>query len=196
MTARLDQLDDIVRRFDLNEQPFYRDWRNGTLSVERLAEYAREWAPFIGVVDRGWERIGHPRYAAEEREHDELWQIFRSSLGDGAAGEIQRPQSKTLLAVGEQAFASVPETLGASTALRCSSRRRPRASSPDCASTTPERSAPMGSGTSWSTRSRPTSPRCWPLASRGSPTGSSPEPRRPARFSAAAWGGLDGVYYT
>jgi len=113
VSARIAELDEIVRRFDLNEHPFYRDWRAGTLPIEQLAEYAREWAPFIGVVHRGWERIGEPEYAAEEREHDALWQTFRSSLGDGAAGEMQRPQSKTLLAVGEQAFALLPETLGA-----------------------------------------------------------------------------------
>lgn len=111
MSSRIAELDAIVRQFDLNEHPFYQEWRAGTLPVERLAEYADEWAPFIGVVDRGWERIGYPEYAAEEREHDELWAAFRSALG--AAGAMRRPQSRTLLAVGEQAFASVPEALGA-----------------------------------------------------------------------------------
>jgi len=111
MSSRIDELDAIVRQFDLNEHPFYAEWRAGTLPVERLAEYADEWAPFIGVVDAGWDRIGYPDYAAEEREHDELWQAFRGALG--ADREMHRPQSKTLLAVGEQAFASVPEALGA-----------------------------------------------------------------------------------
>ena len=111
MSSRIDELDAIVRQFDLNEHPFYAEWRAGTLPVERLAEYADEWAPFIGVVDAGWDRIGYPEYAAEEREHDELWQAFRAALG--ARSQMHRPQSKTLLAVGEQAFASVPEALGA-----------------------------------------------------------------------------------
>ena len=109
--SRIDQLDEIVRRFDLNAHPFYADWRAGTLPVERLADYATEWAPFIAVVDRGWERIGEPEYAAEEREHDELWNRFRAALG--ATGEMRRPQSRTLLGVGQNAFASVPEALGA-----------------------------------------------------------------------------------
>ena len=52
-----------------------------------------------------------PTYAAEEREHDALWARFRAALG--ATSEMGLPQSKTLLAVGEQAFASVPEALGA-----------------------------------------------------------------------------------
>jgi pyrroloquinoline quinone (PQQ) biosynthesis protein C len=110
-SKRLEALDDIVRRFDLNEHPFYRDWRDGRLPIERLAQYADEWAPFIGVIDRGWDRIGFPEYAVEEREHDLLWGRFRAALG--ASGEMRRPQSRTLLAVGENAFASVPEALGA-----------------------------------------------------------------------------------
>ena len=111
MSSRIDELDAIVRRFDLNDHPFYTEWRAGTLPVERLAEYADEWAPFIGAVDAGWDRIGYPAYAAEEREHDELWSRFRGALG--ATCEMRRPQSRTLLAVGENAFASVPESLGA-----------------------------------------------------------------------------------
>ena len=111
MSTRISELDAIVRQFDLNEHPFYTEWRAGTLPIERLSEYADEWAPFIGIVDAGWERIGYPEYAAEEREHDALWSRFRAALA--ADGAITRPQSRTLLAVGENAFASVPEALGA-----------------------------------------------------------------------------------
>ncbi|MBA2632490.1 MAG: hypothetical protein H0U86_05760 [Chloroflexi bacterium] len=111
MSTRIDELDAIVRQFDLNEHPFYTEWRAGTLPVGRLAEYADEWAPFIGAVDAGWERIGYPEYAAEEREHDALWSRFRTALN--ATSDMRRPQSRTLLAVGENAFASVPEALGA-----------------------------------------------------------------------------------
>jgi pyrroloquinoline-quinone synthase len=110
MSSRIDELDAIVRQFDLNEHPFYTEWRAGTLPIQRLVEYADEWAPFIGAVDAGWERIGYPEYAAEEREHDELWSRFRAALN--ASGEMHRPQSKTLLAVGENAFAAIPEALG------------------------------------------------------------------------------------
>ena len=111
MSSRIDELDAIVRQFDLNEHPFYTEWRAGTLPVERLAEYADEWAPFIGAVDAGWERIGYPAYAAEEREHDELW----TPLPRGARRDRRDATAAvtTLLAVGENAFASVPEALGA-----------------------------------------------------------------------------------
>jgi pyrroloquinoline-quinone synthase len=111
MSSRIDELDAIVRQFDLNAHPFYQAWRAGTLPIERLREYATEWAPFIGVLDRGWDRVGEPAYADEEREHDALWSHFRASLG--STGAMSRPQSATLLDVGKHAFASVPETLGA-----------------------------------------------------------------------------------
>lgn len=113
MSRRIDELDEIVRQFDLNEHPFYQAWRAGSLPTERLAAYAAEWAPFIGMLDRGWNRIGEPAYAQEEREHDELWARFRAALGATAAGEMQQPQSRILAAVGENAFTSVPEALGA-----------------------------------------------------------------------------------
>ena len=38
MSSRIDELDAIVRESDLNEHPFYTEWRAGTLPVERLAE--------------------------------------------------------------------------------------------------------------------------------------------------------------
>jgi pyrroloquinoline-quinone synthase len=111
MSRRIDELDEIVGQFDLNQHPFYQEWRAGTLPVERLREYAAEWAPFIAAIDAGWDRIGYPAYAAEEREHDALWSRFRAALG--ASAEMRRPHSATLLAVGQNAFASVPESLGA-----------------------------------------------------------------------------------
>ena len=60
MSRRIDELDEIVRQWDLNAHPFYQAWRAGTLPVERLAAYAAEWAPFIGMLDQGWDRIGEP----------------------------------------------------------------------------------------------------------------------------------------
>jgi pyrroloquinoline-quinone synthase len=111
MSRRIEELDAIVRQFDLNAHPFYVAWRAGELPIERLREYATEWAPFIAALDRGWDRIGEPSYAAEERAHDVLWSAFRASLG--SSGEMARPQSATLVAVGDNAFAAVPEALGA-----------------------------------------------------------------------------------
>ena len=38
MSTRIDELDEIVGQFDLNEHPFYQSWRAGTLPIERLSE--------------------------------------------------------------------------------------------------------------------------------------------------------------
>ncbi len=109
--TRRQELDEIVSRFDLNQHPFYVDWRAGTLPVERMRDYAGEWSPFIASLADGWERLGHAEYAEEEREHDLLWARFRTALGAGS--EARRPQSDTLHAVARNAFALRPEALGA-----------------------------------------------------------------------------------
>lgn len=109
--ARTDQLDEIVGQFDLNQHPFYRDWRAGSLPVAQLRDYATEWAPMIATLADGWETIGEPAYADEEREHDALWSRFRHALG--SRGEADRPQSAVLLAVARHLFGSRPEALGA-----------------------------------------------------------------------------------
>lgn len=193
MSSRIDELDAIVRQYDLNDHPFYVEWRAGTLPVERLAEYADEWAPFIGVVDSGWERIGCPSYAAEEREHDELWQRFRASLG--ATGEMRRPQSRTLLAVGEQAFASVPEALGA---LYSFEVQQPRTAGSKLAGLREHYAGTVGEEGQryWVEHAVETDEPAM-LATRIESLGDAEFARAKAacaRFSAAAWGALDGVY--
>ena len=195
MSDRIRELDDIVRRFDLNEHPFYQSWRAGTLPVERLAEYADEWAPFIAVLDAGWDRIGHPDYAAEEREHDLLWQDFRTALG--ASADMRRPQSKTLLAVGEHAFASVPETLGALYSFEVQQ--------PATASSKLEGLRTHYAGTVDETGQRyfvehaveTDEPAMLASMIEGLSDGDFARAKTAcAVFSAAAWGALDGVYYT
>ena len=196
MSSRIDELDAIVRQFDLNEHPFYTEWRAGTLPVERLAEYADEWAPFISVVDQGWERIGYPGYAAEEREHDALWSPLPGRARRDRRDAAARSPGRCLPSVSRRLHRS-PSRSARSTASRSSSRSRRRASWPDCASTTPARSTPMPSSTSSSTRSRPMSRPCWPSLIEGLSDGEFARAKTAcAIFSAAAWGALDGVYYT
>lgn len=195
MSNRIEELDAIVRRFDLNEHPFYVDWRAGTLPIERLAEYADEWAPFIGVIDQGWDRIGFPDYAAEEREHDELWSRFRQALGAG--GEMSRPQSKTLLAVGEHAFASIPETLGA---LYSFEVQQPATASSKLAGLREHYAGTVDETGQryWEEHAVETDEPAM-LAARIEALSDGEFARARtacAIFSAAAWGALDGVYYT
>ena len=195
MSSRIDELDAIVRRFDLNVHPFYTEWRAGTLPIERLAEYADEWAPFIGAVDAGWDRIGYPEYAAEEREHDHLWQAFRAALG--ATGEMRRPQSRTLLAVGENAFALVPEALGA---LYSFEVQQPATASSKLAGLREHYAGTVGDDAQrYFVEHAVETDEPTMLASLidGLSDGEFARAKTAcALFSAAAWGALDGVYYT
>ena len=195
MSSRIDELDAIVRSFDLNEHPFYTEWRAGTLPIERLAEYADEWAPFIGAVDAGWERIGYPEYAAEEREHDQLWSRFRGALG--ATGDMQRPQSRTLLAVGENAFASVPEALGA---LYSFEVQQPATASSKLAGLREHYAGTVGTDAQeYFVEHAVETDEPAMLASliEGLSDGEFARAKTAcALFSAAAWGALDGVYHT
>ena len=193
--SRIAELDAVVRQFDLNQHPFYREWRAGTLPIERLAEYADEWAPFIGVIDAGWERIGYPDYAAEEREHDALWQDFRGALG--ATAEMRRPQSRTLLAVGQQAFAAVPESLGA---LYSFEVQQPATASSKLDGLREHYAGAVGEGGQryWVEHAVETDePAMLAALIEELSDGDFARARTAcAIFSAAAWGALDWVYYT
>ena len=195
MSSRIDEQDAIVRQFDLNQHPFYTEWRAGTLPIERLAEYAGEWAPFIGAVDAGWERIGYPAYAAEEREHDQLWGDFRTALG--ATGEMRRPQSRTLLAVGENAFASTPEALGA---LYSFEVQQPATASSKLAGLREHYAGTVGAAAQqYFVEHAVETDEPAMLAARIDALSDGEFARAKtacALFSAAAWGGLDGVYYS
>ena len=195
MSSRIDQLDAIVRQYDLNEHPFYAEWRAGTLPIGCLAEYAKEWAPFIAVVEQGWARIGYPEYAAEERVHDKLWSDFRAALG--GTGEMSRPQSKTLLAVGEHAFASVPESLGA---LYSFEIQQPATASSKLAGLREHYAGTVDAHAQQyfvAHADETDEPAMLAKLIDGLSDGEFARAKTAcAIFSAAAWGALDGVYYT
>ena len=195
MSSRIDELDVIVQSFDLNEHPFYQEWRAGTLPLERLAEYADEWAPFIAAVDKGWDRIGEPDYAAEEREHHALWSSFREALG--ATGRMSRPQSRTLLAVGENAFTSVPESLGA---LYSFEVQQPATASSKLAGLREHYAGRVDANAQrYFVEHAVQTDEPAMLAERIDALSEGEFARAKtacAVFSAAAWGALDGVYYT
>ena len=195
MSRRIDELDEIVGQFDLNQHPFYQEWRAGTLPVERLREYAAEWAPFIAAIDAGWDRIGYPAYAAEEREHDALWSRFRAALG--ASAGMRRPQSATLLAVGQNAFASVPESLGA---LYSFEVQQPATASSKLAGLREHYAGTVDEdGQRYFVEHAVETDEPAMLAARIEDLSDGEFARARtacATFSAAAWGALDGVYYT
>ena len=106
------QLDSILEKWDLLKHPFYQAWNEGTLPVEALKVYASEYGAFINTLEAGWKTLGDQETAEEEKEHAELWEQFAVALGT----EINTPQitqTKELLDISQNLFASPATTLGA-----------------------------------------------------------------------------------
>lgn len=78
---RLDSLDAIIARYDLNEHPFYRDWACGSLPIDKMRRYGSDYRGFVSTVAGAWDTLGFPDYACEERFHEQLWARFRSGIG-------------------------------------------------------------------------------------------------------------------
>jgi pyrroloquinoline-quinone synthase len=102
--------DAIVSRHDLNEHPFYRAWRAGTLPPCKLGEYAAEYAPFIESIEAGWRRLGNGEHADQERAHARLWTRFRDAVG--FAGALACPEAAALVEEAHRSFADPFESLG------------------------------------------------------------------------------------
>src|SRR5437016_1922957 len=92
--TRVEQLDAIVKQFELNGHPFYTEWKSGTLPAPMLAVYADQYKHFVGTIAEGWETLGETFYAEEEREHEVLWNDFRTALN--TSGEQLSPSTETL----------------------------------------------------------------------------------------------------
>lgn len=103
-----------LERWNLHNHPFYQAWSAGTLPVSALTEYARDWGSFVRVIDQGWETVGQPEYAAEERVHAELWDDFAATLGTKATDSASIPALAQLRATAERLFTASPASaLGA-----------------------------------------------------------------------------------
>jgi pyrroloquinoline-quinone synthase len=107
------RLDDIVSLHDINQHPFYRAWREGTLPLGALAAYAADYAPFIRAVEEGWRALGDTEHAATERDHARLWDDFRSALGNPEPPAPMSRQSEALAAHATRAFADPVTAVGA-----------------------------------------------------------------------------------
>lgn len=105
-------LDTILEKWNLLEHPFYQAWSAGTLPVEALQVYAREYGNFILTLPRAWETLGDSETAGEEREHAELWTDFTASVGGFTAG-ASLPQTVGLLRASEALFDARASALGA-----------------------------------------------------------------------------------
>ena len=106
------KLDSILEKWDLLKHPFYQAWSAGTLPVEALQVYAREYGNFIANLPRGWETLNDIETAAEEREHAELWTDFTASVG-GFTADASLVQTLGLARVADELFAAPASALGA-----------------------------------------------------------------------------------
>jgi len=106
------QLEPILEKWNLLKHPFYQAWSAGTLPVEALKVYAREYGAFIGTLADGWTTLNDIETAHEEREHAELWDKFAGALETRvAAPQIEETQS--LVWTAGELFARPAAALGA-----------------------------------------------------------------------------------
>jgi pyrroloquinoline-quinone synthase len=107
------RLDDIVSLHDINQHPFYRAWRAGTLPRSALAAYAADYAPFIQRVEAGWRTLGDVVHAMSEREHARLWDDFRTGIGEPEPTAPASREAQALAAHAERAFGEPVTAIGA-----------------------------------------------------------------------------------
>lgn len=107
------RLDEIVTLHDINEHPFYRAWRAGTLPKAALATYAADYAPFIRAVEEGWRTLGDMDHATTEREHARLWDDFRLGVLGSDPAAPMCAEAQALLAHAKSAFADPVMAVGA-----------------------------------------------------------------------------------
>jgi len=108
---RIQELEGIIDLHNLNQHPFYQEWRAGTLPKEKLVDYSGEYGQFISTIALGWETIGETGYANEEREHEELWDNFKEAVNFEKLSLY--PQSDTVVKVAKNLFSTKPEAIGA-----------------------------------------------------------------------------------
>jgi pyrroloquinoline-quinone synthase len=106
------ELETILEKWNLLKHPFYQAWSAGTLPVEALQVYAREYGNFIASLPRGWEALNDLETAAEEREHAELWTDFTAAVG-GFTADASLSQTSGLVRTSEELFSAPATALGA-----------------------------------------------------------------------------------
>lgn len=109
--TRIEELEAIVGRYDLNKHPLYMEWRAGSLPKTKLVDYSGEYGLFVSTIAAGWDTIGEPVYANEEREHEILWDDFRGALGFETLS--LRVQTDTLVTAARNMFSKKAEAVGA-----------------------------------------------------------------------------------
>jgi pyrroloquinoline-quinone synthase len=76
-----------VTRWNLLDHTFYKRWTQGSLTLDELGDYVRQYAHIVRAVPRWLEQVRGgdtaqlARHVGEERSHIELWNKFGMALG-------------------------------------------------------------------------------------------------------------------
>jgi pyrroloquinoline-quinone synthase len=106
-------LDLAVAQRNLLEHPFYQAWNQGTLPVEALQLYAREYGAFIRMLPDAWRSLDDLDTEREEHEHAELWKAFATGLGTQLNWDASLPEVRALTALAARLFADPVTAAGA-----------------------------------------------------------------------------------
>ncbi|MBS1717135.1 MAG: iron-containing redox enzyme family protein [Armatimonadetes bacterium] len=109
--SRIDQLNAAIAKWELNNHPFYQEWKMGTLPKEALVDYSGEYGMFVATVAQAWDTLGFPDYANEERYHEELWKGFQKDLG--FTTRSNRIETEELYALATKLFEAKDTAAGA-----------------------------------------------------------------------------------
>jgi len=112
MSIKVD-FDTIVARRDLLQHPFYQAWSAGTLPVEDLQTYAREYGAFVGMLPRAWQALDDDETAQEEAEHADLWSDFAAGLGAQVSGLARIAEVEALTGTATRLFSDPVTAAGA-----------------------------------------------------------------------------------
>ena len=89
--------DDHIAARSLLDHAFYVAWREGTLPVAALKDYARDYGSFIRTVGDGWASIGEAHIAGIEAGHAEVWNsTFAAALETTVADEPHTGEARDL----------------------------------------------------------------------------------------------------
>jgi pyrroloquinoline-quinone synthase len=106
-------LDLQISKWNLLEHPFYQAWSNGTLPVESLRTYAREYGAFIQTLPEGWDTLGESKAADVEVMHARLWDAFATALQTTVSARNEVNEVKALVETAKALFATPASAIGA-----------------------------------------------------------------------------------
>jgi len=89
-----ERLDDVRKRWDVLEHPFYVKWERGELTRDQLAFYAGEYRHAVVALAQTARDGGSAEHAAEEEGHVDLWDDFAAAL-DAPLDREPRAETKS-----------------------------------------------------------------------------------------------------